>query len=125
MTRRTPFTLLALGVAALLSSWNPASAPLGLAVGLVAAGLCVKALKESQERAPVLRAALVVAAVAVVVSGAVFARAVGAGRDHWGAPIVQGIPQTERTEALDKAAEATRAGRDAARKELDALEPKR
>lgn len=123
-TRRTPYAILALGATALLSSWSPASAPLGLAVGLAAAGLGVKALREGGADRP-LRAGIVIAALAVVVSAVVLAMTAGAGREHGGAPVVDGIPRSERTEALDRAAEATRASREAARKELEALEPKR
>src|SRR5512140_2520520 len=100
-TRRTPLALLALGAAALLSSWNPASAPLGLAVGLLAGALSLKAWREEGRAAPRIRAALVLAAVAVVVSGVVIARAAWAGRGGDGTPLVEGIPRTERTQVLD------------------------
>jgi hypothetical protein len=124
-TRRTPFALLVLGAAAVLSSWNPASAPLGLAVGLLAGALALKARREEGTLAPALRAALILAAVAVVLSGIVIARAGWAGRAGDGTPIVDGVPRTERMQALDRAAEATRAGREGARKELEAVEPRR
>lgn len=124
-TRRTPYALLALGAAALLSSWNPASAPMGLAVGILAVGLCLKARQEDAGMAPAFRVALILAAAAIVVSGGVIAKAAIAGRGGDGQPIVEPVPRAERQEALDRAAEATRAGREAARKELRSVEPKR
>lgn len=124
-SRRTPFALLALAAAALLSSWNPASATVGLVIGLVAAGLCLEARRQTGPLAPPLRVALGLAAVAVLVSGVVLARAAGAGRGFGGQPVVERVPSSERRETLDRAAESTRVGREAARKELDALEPRR
>jgi hypothetical protein len=124
-SRRTPFALLALAAAALLSSWSPASATLGLAVGLMAAGLCLEARRQTGTLGLPMRVALGLAVVAVLVSAVVLARTAGAGRAFGGSPVVEGVPSAERREALDSAAETTRAGRDAARKELDALEPRR
>lgn len=124
-SRRTPFALLALATAALLSSWNPASATLGLVVGVVAGGLCLEARRQSGSLATPLRIALAIAAVGALVSVVTLARTAGAGRGVGGQPIVEGIPPAERKEVLDRAAEATRAGRDAARKELESLEPRR
>ena len=124
-TRRTPFALIALAAAALLSSWNPASAPFAFGVGLVAAGLCLETRRQVGSLAPSLRVALALALVAVAVSGGVIVRATGAGRAWGGKPVVEPIPSAERQEALDRAAGATREGREAARKELDSLEPRR
>jgi hypothetical protein len=125
ITRRTPYALVALGAAALLSSWNPASAPLALVVGIAGALLSLSAGREEGRSPPLLRVALGLAAAAVIVSAAVLALAAGAGRGGTGRPIVGGIPAEERRQALDRAAEETRAGREAARKELEALEPRR
>jgi hypothetical protein len=124
-SRRTPFALIALAAAALLSSWNPVSATVGLAVGLVAGALCLEARRQTGTLTPPLRVALGLALVAVLVSGVVLARAAGAGRGFGGQPIVEGVPSSERRDTLDRAAESTRAGREAARKELDALDPRR
>jgi len=122
-TRRTPFALLALGVAALLSSWNPASAPMALILGLLAGALCLKARREEGRTTPVLRAALAMAVAAAVVGGAVIARAAIAGRISEGRPLVEGIPGPDRQKALDRAADETRSSRESARKELDAVGP--
>lgn len=124
-SRRTPFALLALASAALLSAWNPASAALGLLVGLVAGGLTLRARSEAAGHSAPLRVALGLAIAAVLVSGWVLARTTGVGRGFGGTPIVEGVPAAQRRAALDRAAAETREGREAARKELEALEPRR
>lgn len=94
-------------------------------VGIAAGLLAIGAGREAGRFPPLLRAALGLAAAAVAVSAAVLALAAGAGRGGSGQPIVEGIPAEERRRALDRAAEETREGREAARRELDALEPRR
>jgi hypothetical protein len=118
---RSPFALLALAIAALLSSWNPASAVLALAVGLVDALLCLVARREAGGLRPPLKAALALSVAAVVVSGAVLVRTAWAGHAGEGSPIVAPMPAAERKAALERGAEATRGAREAARRELDAL----
>jgi hypothetical protein len=121
-TRRTPLALLALGVAALLSSWNPASAPMAVAVGLLAAGLCLQAWREADAPPIALRAALAISVAAALVGGAVSVRAARAGRSGDERPLVDEVPRAERQKALDRAEESTRSAREAARKELEAAD---
>lgn len=94
-------------------------------VGIAGGLLSLSAAREEGRFPPLLRVALGLAVAAVVVSAAVLALTAGAGRGGSGRPIVEGIPAEERRAVLDRAAEETRAGREAARKELEALEPRR
>jgi hypothetical protein len=125
---RTRIALPVLGAAALLACWNPVSAPIAILVGLPVAFLGVRELRRAGGH-PSLRSPAAVAlwlAVAAIVAGAtVLARFAGAGREREGSPIVRGMEPAERKEALDRASEATRKGRDEARRELEAVEPKR
>jgi len=120
---RSRLHLAALGfaAAAALSSWNPISAPFGLAVGLAAAGLAVRALRKGGARkASAVALALSVAAVAA--SAIVLALTAGIGRGPGVAPIVAEPGREDVGADLDAAAERTRAARERARAELDALE---
>jgi hypothetical protein len=72
-----------------------------------------------------LRALVTVAGVGVLVALAVVAWLVGAGRSADDKPIVEGIARPARDAQLDRAEEATRARRDAARKELERLDSPR
>ena len=119
---RSPLPIAALGfaVAAALSSWNPLSAPFGLAVGLAALGLGVRALRTRRPRWAAI-AAIALAAAAALGSALVLALTAGVGRDLGGEPVVS-VPPGAATKELDAAAERTRASRERARQELDALE---
>jgi hypothetical protein len=119
-TDRLPLAALGFGIAAALSSWNPLSAPLGAIVGLVALLLAARALQRA-ERRQVAIAAFGVSFVAVLASAIVLARTAGIGRELGGAPVVKAPPSEEVKSELDQAAERTRASRERARKELDAL----
>jgi hypothetical protein len=117
---RLPVAALGFAAAAALSSWNPLSAPLGLAVGLAAVGLGVRALRGGYARkASVLAIAL--SAAAALASGLVLALTAGVGRDLAGEPVVA-VPPGGAGRDLDDAAERTRASRERARRELEALE---
>jgi hypothetical protein len=119
---RLPLAALGFGLAGLLCAWTPLSAPFGLVVGLAALLLSVRALARPGRRG-VAAGAFAASFAAVALSGVVLALTAGVGRELGGSPVVQtpGRPTVE-TE-LDRAAERTRAARDRARSELDALEP--
>ena len=120
---RGPLPVAALGfaAAAALSSWNPLSAPFGLAVGLAALVLALRALRKGYARwASVVAAALAVAA--AVGSGLVLWLTAGVGRELGGEAVVP-VPRGVARQELDTSAERTRASRERARQELDALEP--
>ena len=120
---RSPLPLAALGLAAAaaLSAWNPLSAPFGLAVGLATVGLGVRALVTGRSRWASI-AAVVLAAAAALGSALVLALTAGVGRDLGGERVVP-VPPGVAQKDLDAAAERTRASRERARQELDALEP--
>ncbi|WP_242343252.1 hypothetical protein [Anaeromyxobacter terrae] len=119
--RRLPLAALGFAVAAALSSWNPLSAPFGVIVGLVAAVLAVRALVEGSSRAAATTA-LCLSLAAAIVSGMVLARTAGLGRRGPGESIVT-APSGEGVDAqLDAAAERTRAPREGAQRELQAVE---
>jgi hypothetical protein len=120
---RGPLPVAALGfaAAAALSSWNPLSAPFGLAVGLAALVLALRALRKGYARWAAVAAA-VLAAAASVGSGLVLGLTAGIGHELRGEAVVPVTPGVARQE-LDKAAERTRASRERARQELDALDP--
>jgi hypothetical protein len=119
--RPVPAAALGFAAAAALSSWNPLSAPFGLAVGLAALALGVRALRGGYGR-KASAGAVALASAAVVASALVLALTAGVGRDLGGEPVVAVPPGVARQD-LDAAAERTRAARERARKELDALEP--
>jgi hypothetical protein len=119
---RTPVALLALSAAALLSSWTPASAPSGLVVGVAAALLCLAERRRAGGLTTGVRVALVTSIVAAVASLAVMLFATGLGLARHAAPIVVEPSGSDRGAQLERASEATRAGRGAARKELETLE---
>jgi hypothetical protein len=121
---RSPLPVAALGfaIAAALSSWNPLSAPFGLAVGLASVALAVRALRRGAARAP-SAAAVLLAAGAVVASALVLALTAGVGRDLGGDPVVAVPPGGGAAKEMDAAAERTRASRERARRELEALGP--
>jgi hypothetical protein len=113
---------LAFAIAAAVSSWNPLAAPFGLVVGLASLGLAVRALRRPSRRAVAL-SALVTAVVAVIASAVVLALSAGVGRGLAGAPVVTSPAREDVTAELDAADERTRAARERAQKELEALEP--
>jgi hypothetical protein len=117
---RLPVAALGFATAAALSAWNPLSAPFGLAVGVASVGLAIRALRTGRARWPSI-AALLVAAAATLGSALVLALTAGVGRDLGGEPVVAVPPGVARKE-LDDAAERTRASRERARRELEALE---
>lgn len=118
---RLPVAALGFAAAAALSSWNPLSAPFGLAVGLAALFLGVRALRAGRVRWASI-AAIALAAAAALGSTLVLALTAGVGRDLGGQPVVA-VPPGVAEKDLDAAAERTRASRERARQELDALEP--
>jgi hypothetical protein len=118
---RLPFAALGFAIAAALSSWNPLSAPFGVVVGLAAAVLALRASVVPVRR-PVALTALCVALAAAIVSGFILARTAGVGRRGPVESIVT-APSGEEVEAeLDQAAERTRAARERASRELQAIE---
>jgi hypothetical protein len=119
---RLPFAALAFGLAAALSSWNPLAAPFGLVVGLVSLLLAVRALRQPSRRG-ISATAFAASLVAVVASAVVLALTAGVGRELGGAPVVQTPAREDVSAELDAARDRTRASRERARKELDALEP--
>jgi hypothetical protein len=66
-------------------------------------------------------AAVAVSFLAVLASAAVLAVTAGAGRELGGPPVVKAPPSDEVKKELDQAAERTRASRERASRELDAL----
>jgi hypothetical protein len=119
---RLPFAALAFALAAALSSWNPLAAPFGLVVGLVSLVLSIRALRRPGRRA-VAGAALAASVLAVAASALVLALTAGVGRDLAGTPVVQTPGRADVARELDQAAEQTRAARERAQRELEAVEP--
>jgi hypothetical protein len=119
---RLPFVALGFAVAAALSSWNPLAAPFGLVVGLGATILSARALRRPARRL-VSAAALAASLVAVVASVVVLGLTAGLGRELGGTPVVPAPAREDVASELDQAAERTRAARERARRELEALEP--
>ena len=117
---RLPRAALGFGIAALLSSWSPLSAPFGAVVGAASLLLAVRAWRRAGPRG-VAVAAVVVSLVAIAASATVLGLTAGVGREAAGPPIVPAPSREEVTRDLDQAAERTRAARERARKELDAL----
>lgn len=118
MAPRGKLALPAVGfaVAAALSSWNPIAAPFGLAVGLAAAVLSVRALRSGARKVASIPA-LCLSVLAVAASSFVLARTAGVGREPSGAVVSAPAPP-EAARVLDEAAERTRAARERAREEL-------
>ncbi len=119
-TDRLPRAALAFAIAALLCSWSPLSAPFGALVGIASLVLAVRAWRRGGHRA-VAGAAVAVSLAAAVASAVVLGLTAGVGRQPGGPPVVQAPTREEVARDLDQAAERTRAARERARKELDAL----
>ena len=119
---RRPLPVAALGfaVAAALSSWSPLSAPFGLVVGLASLALAIRALRAGSVRWASI-AAIAIAAAAALGSALVLALTAGVGRDLGGEPVLA-VPPGVAGADLDAAAERTRASRERARQELEALQ---
>lgn len=120
---RLAFPAVGFAIAAALSSWNPIAAPFGLAVGLAAAVISVRALRGGARKL-VSIAALCVSVLAVAASTFVLARTAGVGREPAGA-VVSAPPPPEAERILDEAAERTRAARERAREELGKVDGER
>jgi hypothetical protein len=121
---RLPFVALGFSAAAAFSCWNPISAPFGLVVGVAALVLGLRALRRSgagRERA-ICASALALAAGAILGSGLVLALTAGVGRELGGMPVVHVPRPGEVASELDAAAERTKAARERARSELEALD---
>jgi hypothetical protein len=121
---RLPVAALGFAAAAAFSSWNPLSAPFGLVVGVAALFLGVRALRRCGDgRArTVCASAIALAGGAVLASGLVLALTAGVGRELGGMPVVKVPARGEVNAELDAAEERTRAARERARAELEALE---
>jgi hypothetical protein len=118
---RLPFAALGFAAAAVLSSWNPLSAPVGLVVGLASLVLAVRALTRGGARA-LSAGALALSIGAVLASVLVLALTAGVGRELRGQAIAP-TPAREDVDAeLDAASKRTRPARERARSELDQLE---
>ncbi len=119
---RLAWAALGFGLAALASSWNPASAPFGLAVGLGAAVVGVRALRAGG-RPRAAAAGLALALTGVVVSALVLALTAGVGRQAGQTSLVPQPAPAEVDRTLDAASSASREARERARGELDRLGP--
>ncbi len=117
---RLPVAALGFAISAALSSWNPLSAPFGLAVGIASLVLGIRALRAGRARR-VSAVAIALSAAAVLGSALVLALTAGVGRDLGGQPVVAVKPGVAGAD-LDAAAERTRAARERARRELDTLQ---
>lgn len=111
---------LAAAVAALLSSWNPFAAPLGLAVGVASLLLGVRALRRRLGSRRVAWAAIAAGALAAAASGLVLALTAGAVTGELpGEPVVRGRTPAEAARLLDEEASRTAVARERARRELE------
>lgn len=111
---------LAFGAAALLSSWNPFAAPLGLAVGMASLLLGVRALRRRLGSRRVAWAAIAAGSLAAAASGLVLALTAGAVTGELpGEPVVRGRTAAEAARLLEEEASRTAAARDRARRELE------
>jgi hypothetical protein len=119
---RLAWAALGFGLAALASSWNPAAAPFGLAVGLAAAVLSVRSLVSGERRWPA-GLGLAASLAAVATSLAVLALTAGVGRQPAQSSLVAQPSRGESAAALDEAAARSREGRERARRELEKLPP--
>lgn len=122
---RTPGARAALGfaVAAVAACWNPIAAPFGLLVGIAAALLAARAVRRAGALGRRLPAsALALAVLAIVASLAVLAFTAGTvGVELPGEQVVKGRTPAELERALSEAGERTRAERERAARELDAI----
>lgn len=114
--RKLALPAVGFAIAAALSSWNPIGAPFGLAVGLAAAALSLRALRGGASRAASM-AALCISVIAIAGSTVILARTAGVGREPTGA-VVSAPSREEAGRILDEAAARTRAARERARDEL-------
>jgi hypothetical protein len=113
---RLAFAAMGFAAAAGLSSWNPIAAPFGLVVGLAAAVIAIRALRQGGRRYLAL-AALAVAVLSMAGSGLVLLLTAGVGREPSGAVVSAPAP-AEAARTLDDAAARTREARERARQEL-------
>jgi hypothetical protein len=111
---------LAFAVAALLASWSPLAAPFGLATGLGAVLLAVRARRQG---GPAALAALALAALACSASAWVLVRTAGLGRGVGEAPEAPVATERETGRRLDEAAVPSRAARQGAERQLAPLPP--
>lgn len=110
----------ALAVAAVLSSWNPFAAPLGVIVGLAVSVVSLVALRRRAARRGMAVFTLVVGLVAVAIGSAVLVSTAGTvGADLPGKPVVKARSAAELQTLLDEAAERTRLERERARQDLE------
>jgi hypothetical protein len=110
----------ALGGAALLSSWNPFAAPVGLFLGLAAAGLGLWALRRRRGGRTTAAVALAAGALAAVVSGLVLGLSAGAVTAELpGEPVVVGRSAAQASELLEAARAASAPARARARAQLE------
>jgi len=114
---------LAFAIAALVSSWNPVAAPLGLVVGAASFLLGLRALTRPHGRRAAWTA-IVLSGLAIAASTTVLALTAGVGRTPRSEPLIQVPPEADVGKALDSAADRTRAARDRAHRELEAVEPR-
>lgn len=119
---RLAWAALGFGLAALASSWNPAAAPFGLATGLGAAVVAVRALRAGGRR-KVAAAGLACAVAAVAVAGLVLALTAGVGRQAGQGTLVPQPSAAEVGAALDEAAARSREARERAAAELERVAP--
>jgi hypothetical protein len=119
---RLAWASLGFALAALASSWNPAAAPFGLAVGLGAAFVAGRALLAGGRRG-VAVAGLVGALLAVAGSLLVLALTAGVGRQGGQESLVPQPPPAEVNRTLDEAAARTREARERATGELERVAP--
>ena len=119
---RLAWASLGFGLAAVASCWNPAAAPFGLAVGVGAGALAIRALLAGGRRAAAV-AGLVAALVAVAGSALVLALTAGVGRQPGETTLVPQPTPAEVERGLDEAAARTREARERARTELERVEP--
>ncbi len=113
---RRALVAVAFGVAGLLACWSPLAAPFGLATGLGAAVLALRARRDGGRAA---LAALLLGLAASAISAGVLARAAGLGRSVQGAPPDPAPAERDTARRLDAAAEPSRAAREGARRQVD------
>lgn len=111
---------LALAAAAALACWNPFAAPLGVVVGLGAAGFALAALRRPGTRRAVAVSALLLGLGAAVAAGTVLVLTAGAVTTELpGDPVVRGRSDAEAAALLDRAARETEGSRRRAQRELE------
>jgi hypothetical protein len=123
MARRGRLAAAATGfaLAAAFASWNPLAAPFGLAVGIAAGVLSLRAMRRGERRL-LAATGLAVSLLAVAASALVLALTAGVGRDPAGDPVVAGPKREEAQRQLGEAGERTRAARERAQEELSGVE---